>query len=397
VFAELDGLKMIRRKDHKLLCDVTRDFCRLYDLGSDPHERRDVGDRFPKVREELRSVLLSWLRRSPASTPEPVASAPPSEVLLEKAARFEAEAIARLGEVLERGPDGELSPRRLRLRAAELMARLPHPSKTLALKSVLTSDPDTDVRAWAAIGLGLEGQTDVAEALAAAAVGDDDREKRAYRALALQATHSPGAIEEMAAVLPSVDEVTLRCRLIQALGNSRHPRALNALQEAYPVIRSRICVARAFADYQSAAALPFLQARLAEEPYSHVRSSLAEAIARSDGPGAIPILRELFRTETEEIVIAATARLLVQLGVGLPVTRRKAVAVPPDARELWLVPAAEAGASLRVQLRDGAGRGTTRRIETEGGRHAYALMLPDARVRGRPTRAFAPRGYALFR
>jgi hypothetical protein len=89
--------------------------------------------------------------------------------------------------------------------------------------------------------------------------------------------------------------------------------------------------------------------------------------------------------------------LLVQLGVGLPVTRRKAVAVPPDARELWLVPAAEAGASLRVQLRDGAGRGTTRRIETEGGRHAYALMLPDARVRGRPTRAFAPRGYALFR
>jgi HEAT repeat protein len=277
------------------------------------------------------------------------------------------------------------------------MARLPYPGKTAALQSLLDSDRDAVVRAWAAIGLGLEGRREVAARIEALEIPAEDRVKRAYRGLALAALGQPRAGDELVAVLRATEDVTIRCRMVKALAVTGHPAALPALQEAYQVIRSRICVAQAFAELRSPQSLPFVLARLGDEPYSHVRAALAQAVARTDGRGAIPILRERFRTETEPVVVAATARALVDLGDALPVVRRRPVDVPPDARELWFVPTSAPGGSLRIGLRDRAGRRTASRIETAAGREAYALVLPDAASRFRPTRAFVPKGYALFR
>jgi HEAT repeat protein len=397
VFAELDGLKMLRQGRHKLLCDVTRDFCRLYDLAADPGERKDIAPRAPGLTGEMRRALLAWLQRASATGPDRGPTGTAVEELLERAARFETGAAVELGAVLQRRAEPDAPDDRQRGRAAELLARLPYPGKAAALQGLLDGDPDERVRGWAAIGLALEGRSEVADRIDAIEVPKGDRVKLAYRALALAALGRPRAADELISVLPGIEDVTVRCRMVKALAATGHGSALQALRQAYEVVRSRICVAQALAELRSPDSLPFVRARLADEPYSNVRAALAKAIARIDGERAIPVLRALFRTETEEVVVSATARSLVGLGAALPVVRRRPLAVPPEARELWLVPASLPGASLRIGLRDRAGRRSASRIDTEAGRDVYALVLPGRSSRFRPTRAFVPRGYALFR
>jgi arylsulfatase A-like enzyme/HEAT repeat protein len=397
-FAELEGLKMVRRGRHKLLCDVSRDFCRLYDLVTDPGEHRDIAPRAPRLRDELRGVLLGWLGRgTPVDDNGDASELSVAQALLERAARFDADAVSRLPDLLEPAPNGGLFPWKQRQRAAELMARLPHPRKRASLASALARDPDPGVRTWAAIGLALDGRRDVMAYLTNVVPDSGDHTLRAYRALALAAGGSKQAVPDLIAVLPSVTDAAIRCELARALGASADVAGLSALQEAYPVVRSRVCVARALGLLRTPLALPFLGQRLRDEPYSHVRAALVEAIAVNGGKKAVPALLELFRSETEEVVIASAARRLVELGAGLPVGGKRRVAVPPRARELWLVPSGKVGASLRVGLQDPGGRRVTTRIPATDKREAYALVLPARPPLQRPTRASGPRGHALFR
>lgn len=399
VFAEIDPVKMIALGSRKLICDITRDFCRLHDTAIDPGERRDLSAQHRREAAGLRAELEAWLRRPvdpPAAGPAPPLLGPVQrDVLLAAAARGERRSVARVGILLRpTGRGGTLAPVDERREAAQLLARLATPRHRATLQKARTSDPDSDVRAWSTVALAGMGDKRALEAVKNWPTPLDPA-LAAHRALALVATKQREGASALLSALEAVSEIPLRCRLFRALATTRDERAFATLERAYEQVRTRRCVVPAFGELRTGAALSFLTARLEDEPYTTVRADVARAIGVAGARDAIPALTRAFRADREEQVVAAAARALADLGAALPVRGGRRVRPPSDAREMWVVAPRAKGAPLRVTLIGGDKRLLAASIDTAVSRDAYPLALPaegSALVQ-----VAAPARFALFR
>ena len=60
-FAEVHQEATVIYEDHKIICDVKTDLCRLYDLKKDPQETRSVAEEHPQKFAEMKHRLASWM------------------------------------------------------------------------------------------------------------------------------------------------------------------------------------------------------------------------------------------------------------------------------------------------------------------------------------------------
>ena len=389
--AELESMKALMAAEQKLVCDTARDYCRLFDLAKDPAERRDVAPAFPGVVEGMRGRLEAWLRRAPDLEPNrPVAA------LLWAAQRWDASAISRLGQVLD-APVGDDSPTSSERRAAvKIMARAPRDEHRLALSRAFRGDPDVVLRNWAAIALAGLGDATAVAAVAqmrALRLGDPELDSRAALALAGAAHDEAG--QALVDILPGEKDVNLRCQLVSALAVSGHPEATRVLLDAYPHIRSRICVAKALAKSRDDAALSFLIARVRDEPYTTVRAAVARALGAWRTKAATSALQEVFRSDPDEDVVAAAAKGLAAFGTALRTAKGRALRVPPAARELWVVTKPAPDRALRIWAGGRTRLALKAAIDVGVGRDAYSLTLPPGQLDF--IQISAPATHALFR
>jgi hypothetical protein len=395
-FAELEGLKMAAADKYKLLCDMSRDFCQLFDLVADPAERRDLSQRLPGIKAPMLATLRRWVSRPIPEIGD--GTAPPSAqaTFLERASRGESAALTAVAESLRLPADRQDMPLVDRRLAVQLLATQQPPSNLDLLDLIAEDDPDWLVRAWAMVGTGVAGRRQRTAQLAHLEVPDSQRQLLAFRALALTAIASPLGPPESVRALGLIEDSYLRCRLLKTLAVSRHALALPQLRQAYPDVRTRLCVAHALPEVRSVEATAFVRERLKDEPYTTVRAALARALGRSRSPEAVAILRALFRDETEQVVLTSAARALVDLGLGQRLSGDRELKVPRRARELWVVPRGQQGPPVHVQV-DGRQRPQmATRIDRSAPREAYAFALPSA-GRHRWLRVFPSRGHALFR
>jgi hypothetical protein len=142
-FASIDELRMVTDGAHKLLCDPAAGGCRLFELSSDPFERRDVSEQQPDALERLQRALSDF-----------IGSIPRVEAMEMQGGGGWPEALARaaLGDPRS-APDvmpllGSDRPE-VRAEAARRLGELGHGSALATLASLGERDPEAAVRAEA--------------------------------------------------------------------------------------------------------------------------------------------------------------------------------------------------------------------------------------------------------
>lgn len=245
VFAGVNTRKMVVRGGHKLVVDLTRGVEELYDLESDPAERRNRAGDGLGVRSELRVELEAWIESlaERVGGTGPIARARMGD---RSAAR---ELVTLAADTRTRESD--------RVDALTLLADLDVTDQGPALRRLL-GDRSIAVADAAAVALGLGGDRSVTERLSGLVLTDPfERRWRAARALArvgdprgtetlceglhreesvaieslksLTELGSPGAIESLLEVYA---DVHLRYRVVLALGATRDPRVFRVLSDA---------------------------------------------------------------------------------------------------------------------------------------------------------------------
>ena len=61
VFAEVEDKRMVVKGKEKLICDLAKDYCAYYDLGTDPREEHNLAEARPERVAALHQLLDTWL------------------------------------------------------------------------------------------------------------------------------------------------------------------------------------------------------------------------------------------------------------------------------------------------------------------------------------------------
>jgi hypothetical protein len=205
VFAELGGKKLVAAGTTRLMCDLDREFCQLYDLRTDPGERRSL-DASPAAAEMHRHLAAWRAAYAPAAL---AAAARPGEPRRAAAADGD-RAVGALMALLS-----SQDPAR-RADAARTLARLPADPQTRgALRQALA---DERTRPWAAVALARWCEEPAL--VHAAAVGTGSPELAARAGVALARCGRP-AVPLLTAGLTAPDP-SLRGEVMAALAAQRH-------------------------------------------------------------------------------------------------------------------------------------------------------------------------------
>src|SRR6185369_9795430 len=119
VFAEIDRQKAIVDGNRKLVCDLSSEACRLFDLEVDPSETINLVDRQPAEAERLRAKMEAWMRAETRFEHPELSADPATRAILERGRLGQAAALPELARLL-----GSTEPE-VRSEAARLIARLP--------------------------------------------------------------------------------------------------------------------------------------------------------------------------------------------------------------------------------------------------------------------------------
>ena len=310
---------MIVEGDHKLICDVSNDACRAFDLVADPAERKNRIE--AAWAGPLRERLETWMAeeaRFEASGPDPRVAR-----TLDRA-RLGDGSVAHLLPPL-------LADASLNREVARLLAVLP-PDPANRDQPMRALDPVS--RDWLRVAgarLGeRESRDELGRALPRLCAPQADAELCARAALAAGDLGSEMAALERA---QSLDEPLQRA-LIAALGRAHDPRALDTLMIALGNVRTRLDCVTALTALDDPRALPTLLLWLPNEPYVPVRAAMATLVATlaQKSPGqakaALAVLSSLAASEHEPPVMAAAVRALSRARCA---RGRRSVA-PPGAR-----------------------------------------------------------------
>ncbi len=272
-YAETEDQQLLAEGTLRLVCARRIGACRLFDVATDPGQKRDIsGERaaeFTRLRERLREFgashgryELGGLRREGKGWPAPIL----------RAIAGDADATSEVTELLD---DADVSIRR---KAAEVLFELKQAVSAPALRLALSREEDAETRRWAALGLTRLGQ-------GAPLVNEllDDPEVRFRRLAALALAEAGDARGEAILVDWWRDEPARdfeRSRQILEVF-----AALRTKDAAFPLVRSlgdvrlRPYIARALSRIgDDEVALGPLLKSFREERLQSTRAALAEAL-----------------------------------------------------------------------------------------------------------------------
>jgi arylsulfatase A-like enzyme/HEAT repeat protein len=285
VFAAVNTRKMVLAWPWKLIADLSYGVDELYDLASDPHERRNLAGSDPARCAAMRADLAAWL-----------------ESLAERSGGAGPLARARLG---DRGSVPDLVTLALdrrattaaRVEAIDLLAGLADRSSVAALRPLLR-DGSGDVRAVAAIALGAAGDTNARASLVDLLASDPPR-LRQRAALALSQLGDARAVEGLVEALWSNEE-NAALEAIKALGRLGDPRAIEPLLAVLPDDHVRYRVVLALGQLRDAGLFSTLAEIARHDPTDDARANAIAALGRLGDRRAEALLRAsitLARTE----------------------------------------------------------------------------------------------------
>lgn len=278
-FAEAHGDTMVVYEGHKLICNMTNDLCRLYDLAADPLEMRSVADAKPQLVVALKNRIAAWnashapeeLR--PIRTDSGAVKGWPAPI--RRALGGDGSALPALAKLI-----AESKEPRIRQKAAELiydMAARPVPD----IGSLNTED-DVRVAVWL---LAHQVKTGVGEALPPLAerAASLDSKDRARREAAL-ARMAAGDIGDTDVVLETAldDDAPMEQRrtAVRLLAGARERRVGGALIPLLNVYQLTLEVAATLAALKTTTAVEALVLRLKRERFLERKAALMDALAR---------------------------------------------------------------------------------------------------------------------
>ncbi|HEX7597769.1 MAG TPA: sulfatase-like hydrolase/transferase, partial [Polyangia bacterium] len=315
VFAEVEDKRMVVSGPDKLICDLAKDYCALYDLATDPQERRDLTETQPKRAARLRQLLDVWL---------------------DQQARFESRGLDRpaggIAQAIERGRLGEaeVAPSlaaalqshdslELRSTAAHLLVEaLPaRPDTRSWLVDAMKAADDEEIRDWATVAAVRLGEAE-GHARLLAIVGRPSSEANQalglQAALALAQTGDNAGVSILAQGLDACSSREALCKsIVAALSKLRDPRAIPALDTHLPDVLTRLEVVQALGEIGNGTAVPVLVERLKTDEYVPVRMAAAHALARIGGTRALLALQWSVKNEKEPRVLEAARAGLTEL------------------------------------------------------------------------------------
>ncbi|MBS2020352.1 MAG: sulfatase-like hydrolase/transferase [Deltaproteobacteria bacterium] len=306
-FAETDDYTLVARGDDRLVCVRKIASCTLFDVATDPGEKRPVADRPARV-QELRRLTAAIERENGKLE---ASSIPEALRLGLQGDRDAAEDVAALLD------DARVDIRR---EAARCLYRLEAKDVATQLRRAASKDEDPAVKTWARLSLVRLGE----EPLDAAkgALEDPDPRIRAAAGLALAARGDGRGEAELvkrfetrfeAADANRIDLIEER-ELVAAFEKIRAKSAVPALVRSLDDVRLRVYVAAALGAIGDAKAREPLLAVFAEERYEHMRETEARALVKLGAKDELraPLARFLGMAEPlyEAIGIASRAGLL---------------------------------------------------------------------------------------
>ena len=346
-FAETDDYTLVARGDERLVCLRKIASCTLFDVRTDPLQKRAIGDRPARV-QELRRLTAAIEREN---------------------GKLEAHALP---EALRRGLQGDrdaaedvaalLDDARVDIRreAARCAFRLRAPAMTAQLRRAQEKDEDGDVKRWSALALVRLGAGERSEAVGV--LRDGDARFRLAAALALAEQEDARGEGELvarwdAAFVPGVrepGELDEAREILAALSKIRARGAVSGLVRSLDDVRLRPFVVDALGEIGDAKAQGPLLATFAVERYVDVRPKEARALARLGAREVLlaPLRRFAGVPEPmlEAIDIARDAGLLVPIHGGW-----KAPATPPWHLDVEVSVAGEGPARLLIATTVGEG------------------------------------------
>jgi hypothetical protein len=311
-YAETDEQSLLASQSLRLVCARRLGACRLFDLATDPAERRDLAAERSRERDSLREKTreigashgrfeLGGLRAEGKGWPAPI----------RRALAGDGDAAPELAELLD---DADLGIRR---KAAELLFELRRPESAPALRLSLAREEDAESRSWQALALTRLGQ---GAPLVAELVGGEDRRFARLAALALgEAGDKRGEalLVDWWRDAPSRDFERSR-QILEVLAALRSKDALFPLLQSLPDVRLRPHVARTLAKIGDEAAIGPLLKAFADERLSSTRVALAEALVDLGAKEelAVPLRRFLGVPDPLPggVALAVRAKILEHVG-----------------------------------------------------------------------------------
>lgn len=316
-FAEVEDKRMVVLGSDKLICDVGKDFCSMFDLAADPREAHDLADSQPERLAALRQRLDAWLAEQVRYESKLLGAAGGSEPFaraIERGRLADTTAASELASLLTSS-----APLAARREAAMILVTTlpPRTDTRTALLSAAEKADDPEVRAWAAVAAFRLGAG--AEPVKALLAQPSDEGNPAavvlHAALALAEKGDGVGVDALTASLDTCGaDVSLCKRIIAALGKLKEAHATKPLVEHLTFVQTRQETVDALAEIADSGSVPALIARLESDEYVPVRAAAARALGRLGGARALRALESATRREKEEAVLAAIRASLSQHG-----------------------------------------------------------------------------------
>lgn len=299
VFAEFEALRMVVQGTRKLLCDITRGRCSVYDLSRDGKEQNDIAASAPDTLAALRPELDRFLLEEAQRYANKIDPAEPRWALIGRAQLGDRAVAPELLPLLQ-----STVPQPLRRSAARWLAELPVPP--LAAGPLLTAlrDSDGELAGWAAAAGSALRLPDAKNAgrklVRRAATGSP---LRTTLALVLGEQGDRAVVPAIIDLLPKCSE-PLRCqRLVKILERLRDARAVPMLVTQIPRLDIRREVVDALGAIADPTTVPQLIECLLRDPYVLVRAAAARALGQMKDPAAQEALEQAAQQDSEARVV----------------------------------------------------------------------------------------------
>ena len=265
---------MVVKGKEKLICDLAKDYCAYYDLGTDPREEHNLAETRPERVAALHQLLDTWLDEQARFESKRLVGAdtPVLSQAIERGRMGDADAASELAALLQSQAPVELRREAARLLVEALPAR---PDTRPMLVAAMNAADDDEVRDWAAVAAMRLGEA-AGRARLLAVVGRSGSEANAalrrHAALSLgQAGDGAGVVVLGEALDACAGKEALCKTIIAVLGKLHDVRAVPALMAHLPDVLTRLEVVQALGEIGDASAEPALVERLKSDEYVPVR------------------------------------------------------------------------------------------------------------------------------
>ncbi|MCP4200286.1 MAG: sulfatase-like hydrolase/transferase [Proteobacteria bacterium] len=309
-FAEVHEKAMIARGDHKLICDLSSSLCQLYDLVSDPQEKRSVAALEPELESLLKAKLGTWRKSHarfelrPINTGAGFAKWPQA---IQKALGGDENAVGELFSLVKQNTEPVV-----RRKAAGLLYALWNERHPIGDFEAVAAETDPQVKTWLNL---LRFKADRADTVDVLASLQDDLPllSNVWRQAAFT-RFSAGDHSAFDAILQIAMEDSIptedRQRAIRLIGTHGNRSVVPKLISLINNYQLTLEIATALGRIKDRRAVKPLSKRLRRERFSERKSTIILALANiGDKRAMMPIAGELFLDEPPAGILFALDRM----------------------------------------------------------------------------------------